>query len=338
MTHVAANQISLRRFSEIYKPPRKLSVNSAVMHECTCVILRHLKKISKVGSTPLMLVTLFRLLSKLPLPVLHALGIALGWLAYLASPSYRNRLKGNIGRAGYAQHLRAAIRESGKNIAELPFIWCAAPERVLKTVTLENWDVVQAAFDAKRGVIFLTPHLGCFEITAQAMATYTPLTVLYRPPRKAALKPLIEGARARHNLSLAPANLAGVRMLLKVLKKNGVIGLLPDQVPQEGEGVWANFFGKQAYTMTLPGKLQQMTGARIILTYAERLPYGRGYVMRFVPFEQTLGETSEQQAAAINAAMEHLIARCPAQYFWSYNRYKTPPGVAAPTSSPETKV
>jgi KDO2-lipid IV(A) lauroyltransferase len=206
---------------------------------------------------------------------------------------------------------------------------------VLKTVTMENWEVVQAAFDAGRGIIFLTPHLGCFEITAQAMATHTPVTVLYRPPRKAALKPLLEGARARHNLLLAPANLSGVRMLLKVLKKNGVIGLLPDQVPQQGEGVWADFFGKPAYTMTLPGKLQQMTGAPIILTYAERLPHGRGYVMRFVRFGQALGETAQQQADAINHAMAQLIARCPAQYFWSYHRYKTPPGVAAPASGLE---
>jgi KDO2-lipid IV(A) lauroyltransferase len=278
----------------------------------------------------LMLVTFFRFFSWLPLPVLHAIGVVLGWLTYFASASYRHRLKDNISRAGYRQYLHAAIAESGKNIAELPFIWYGAPRRVLKKVTFENWDLVQKAFDAKRGILFLTPHLGCFEVTAQAMATHTPLTVMYRPPRKAALKPLVEGARIRPNLSLAPANLTGVRILLKTLKKNGVIGILPDQVPQEGEGVWANFFGKPAYTMTLPAKMHQMTDAPIILTYAERLPFGKGYVMRFVPFDQPLGETLEQQTAAINAAMERLISSCPAQYFWSYNRYKTPPGVSAP--------
>lgn len=277
-----------------------------------------------------MLVSLFRLLSTLPLPALHALGSALGWLVYLASPSYRRRLKDNISRAGFPQHLSTAIREAGKNVLELPFIWCAAQERVVASTRIENWEVVQAAFDAGRGVLFLTPHLGCFEITAQIVATRTPLTVMYRPPHKAALKPLIEGARARGDLRLAPANLAGVRTLLKALRKGEPIGVLPDQVPQDGEGVWAEFFGKPAYTMTLPGKLQQMSGATIILTYAERLPHGAGFVMRFVPFDQPLRETPQQQARAINAAMEQLIARCPAQYFWSYNRYKTPDGVAPP--------
>ncbi|SNS18783.1 KDO2-lipid IV(A) lauroyltransferase [Noviherbaspirillum humi] len=276
-----------------------------------------------------MLLSLFHLLSRLPLRMLHALGAALGWLVYLASPSYRRRLKENIERGGFGGQLSAAVSEAGRNILELPFIWCAPQERVLQTATIENWELVQAALDARRGVIFLTPHLGCFEITAQAVAQKTPLTVLYRPPRKEALKPLMEGARARPNLHLAPANLSGVRILLKTLKQGGLIGLLPDQVPQQGEGVWADFFGKPAYTMTLSAKLRQMTGAPIILSYGERLPRGRGYVIRFIPFEREMGDTPEQQACAINAAMEELIARCPAQYLWSYNRYKTPRGVAA---------
>lgn len=279
-----------------------------------------------------MLVTLFRLLSRLPLPALHFLGSALGWLVYLASPSYRKRLKENIERAGFGASSSSAVAESGKSVLELPFIWCAAPERVLKSATVENWDVVQRASEAGRGVILLTPHLGCFELTAQVVAANTPLTVLYRPPRKAALKPLIEGARARANLALAPANLSGVRSLLKTLKQGGTVGLLPDQVPQNGEGVWADFFGRPAYTMTLSAKLHQMSGAPIILVYAERLPRGRGYAVRFVPFEQNLGATPEEQARAINAAMERLIAQCPAQYFWSYNRYKTPAGVAPPAA------
>lgn len=283
-----------------------------------------------------MLVTLFRLLSALPLPVLHAMGAALGWLVYLASPSYRHRLKDNISRAGFASTLPQAIMEAGKSILELPFVWCANPQRVLQSVTIENWDVVQEALDAKRGIIFLTPHLGCFEITAQIIAAKAPIAVLYRPPRKATLKPLIEGARARHNLSLAPANLSGVRILLKTLKRGELIGLLPDQVPQNGEGVWANFFGKPAYTMTLPAKLHDMSSAPIILTYAERLPHGKGFVVRFSQFNEPLEGTPEQQTRAINAAMERLIARCPQQYFWSYNRHKTPPGVVAPDAQGET--
>jgi len=277
-----------------------------------------------------MLVTLFRFLSIFPLSVLHIIGAILGRVVYLLSASYRQRLQENLARAGFSAHLKEAIQEAGKNVLELPFIWCAKPERVLATATMENWALLQEALDAKKGVILLTPHLGCFEIVAQMIAVRTRLTVLYRPPRKDALKPLIEGARARDNLLLAAANLSGVRIMAKALKKGEAIGLLSDQVPQEGEGVWADFFGKQAYTMTLSAKLHSMSGAPIILTYAERLPQGKGYVVRFVKFEETLTGDPVQQAEAINRSMEKLIARSPAQYFWSYNRYKTPEGVAGP--------
>lgn len=277
-----------------------------------------------------MLVTLFRFLSVFPLPLLHAAGALLGWLVYALSPGYRRRLRENIGRAGFSEELGTAVREAGKNIMELPFIWCAAPERVLRTARVENWELVQQAQEAGHGVIVLTPHLGCFEIIAQTIAARSRITALYRPPRKAALKPLIEGARARDNLLLAPANLAGVRIMAKALKKAEITGLLPDQVPQQGEGVWVDFFGKPAYTMTLPAKLAAMTGAVIVLSYAERLPGGRGYVVHFSPFEEVLEGDPLQQARIINLAMEKLIARCPGQYLWSYNRYKVPHGVAGP--------
>ncbi|MEM8512269.1 KDO2-lipid IV(A) lauroyltransferase [Massilia sp. MP_M2] len=279
-----------------------------------------------------MLVVLFRTLSVFPLPLLHALGAAMGWLVYGLSPSYRKRLRANMAQAGYDAHWRAAVAEAGKAAIELAFVWCANPERVARHATVENWDLVQARLDAGRGIVFLTPHLGCFEMTAQQIALRTALTVMYRPPRQSALKPLVEGARARHNLHLAPANLSGVRILAKTLKSGQPIGLLPDQVPQEGEGVWAPFFGRNAYTMTLPAKLAQLGKADILLVYAERRAHGAGYIVRFVEFDGDLSGTGAEQAAAINRAMEQLIARAPAQYFWSYNRYKQPDGVAGPDS------
>jgi len=280
-----------------------------------------------------MLVSIFRFLSILPLSWLHAAGAALGWLVYGASPSYRRRMRDNMRQAGYSQYLNAAIGEAGKSMFELPFIWCADPARVSRHATLENWQLVQNELDAGRGIVFMTPHLGCFEIVAQEIALRNELMVMYRPPKKEALKPLIEGARARHNLLLAPANMSGVRMLAKFLKKGQPVGVLPDQVPQEGEGVWAKFFGRDAYTMTLPAKLALLGDATIIITYAERLPGGKGYVVRFVPFDGSLDGDSASQAQAINDAMERLIARNPSQYYWSYNRYKVPSGIDLPSAT-----
>jgi KDO2-lipid IV(A) lauroyltransferase len=281
-----------------------------------------------------MLVFLFRLLSRLPLPVLHTAGIALGWIVYLASPSYRRRMKDNIARAGFSRHLRPAIGEAGKSLMELPFLWCAPRDRVAASAVIEDWDVALELIDSGRGAIFLTPHLGCFEMLAQKVSTLRPLTVLYRPPRMDLLKPLMAEGRTRPDLTLAPASTKGVRIMLRALRNGQTIGLLPDQVPQNGEGAWADFFGKPAYTMTLPARLHQMTQAPIMLAYAVRRPRGKGYIMRFASFTHRLDGTPEQQARAINAAMEEVIARHPEQYFWSYNRYKTPPGVTPPPANP----
>jgi KDO2-lipid IV(A) lauroyltransferase len=277
-----------------------------------------------------MLIRLFRFLSIFPLPVLHFIGVILGYLVYALSPTYRKRMRSNMALASYEPLLGIALREAGKNIMELPLIWLAKPERLAAKVRLENWEIAQAAIDAKKGVIFLTPHLGCFEVTGQSIVLRTKMTVLYRQPKKDVLKPLLEDARASSGMMLAPANLSGVRALVKALKRGEAIGLLPDQVPQEGEGVWADFFGKPAYTMTLSAKLAAMTGAPIILTYAERLPFGRGFVQRFVPFTESLDGDAAQQARAINQAMEKIIANVPSQYFWSYHRYKKPDGVSGP--------
>ncbi|MGB4346005.1 MAG: lysophospholipid acyltransferase family protein [Burkholderiaceae bacterium] len=280
-----------------------------------------------------MLLRFFQFLSIFPLSVLHAAGVLMGWAVYALAPSYRQRLRENLARAGYLYLLPKAVAEAGKNVFELPFVLCAKPRRVLGKATIVDWSVAQAALDSGRGVIFLTPHLGCFEIIAQAIASRTTLTALYRPPQKAALKPIVEQARARDQLILAPANLGGVRTLLKALRKGGAIGLLPDQVPQQGEGVWADFFGRPAYTMTLPAKLQQMSGAQLVLSFAERLPGGAGFAIHFVAFNEILEGSPAQQARAINAAMERLIAQCPAQYFWSYNRYKGKPPTASTMES-----
>jgi KDO2-lipid IV(A) lauroyltransferase len=277
-----------------------------------------------------MLLFLFRIMSRFPLSVLHALGAALAWPVYFFASGYRQRLRENTTQAGYAQHLRAAVAESGKSIMELPFVWGAPLERVLEAARVENWELVQEAIDAKQGIIFLTPHLGCYEVVAQVIAVRTPLTVMYRPPGKESHKPIFEQGRKRANLLLAATNLSGVRTMIKALRGGGAIGLLPDHVPRYGDGVWADFFGRPAYTMTLSAKLHEMSGARIILSYAERLPQGAGFVVRFVPFEEEMGESPEQQARAINAAMEKLIAHCPPQYFWSYSRYRTPAGTEKP--------
>jgi KDO2-lipid IV(A) lauroyltransferase len=259
---------------------------------------------------------LFRLLSWLPLPVLHNLGALLGWLAYGLSPAYRRHLRENMAIAGCSEAGSAAIAEAGKTILELPKLWLRSQDEVIgRIVKVSGWELVEQAWRDGKGILFLTPHLGCFEITAQYYAKHRPITVLYRRPKQAWLGPIIENGRGA-NLKLAPADVSGVKKLLKALKSGEAVGMLPDQAPKEGEGTWAPFFGKPAYTMTLAARLAQ-TGTTVLFAYAERLHYGAGYHMKlFAP----QGETATP--ADINREIERLVMMCPEQYLWGYNRYK----------------
>lgn len=282
-----------------------------------------------------MVLGLARLLALLPLSVLHRLGALCGRLVYLVSPRYRHYLSGNLRAAGYTESalLRQAIGEAGKSLLELPAIWLRPHATVAGWVLRRTgWELVEAALARRRGIIFLTPHLGCFEITAQYYARHAPaaapLTALYRQPKKKALEPLMLAGRKRPNLRLASADLRGVRVLLRALKQGEAIGILPDQAPGVGEGEWAEFFGRSAYTMTLAGRLAEASGAQLILAYAERLPQGRGYHLHLAPMPAPLA--GESPARTLNRALEELIRLCPAQYLWGYNRYKVPAGAQAP--------
>lgn len=277
----------------------------------------------------------FVLASKLPLPLLHAVGWLLGWLSFLFSRRYRRRLLDNVRQAGFSRRVAlASVGEAGKMAAELPRLWLGRPVRV-------GWEGaahIEAAQAHGVGVLYLTPHLGCFEITAQALAerfgAHMPITVLYRPARQPWLRDWVAHARNRPGLHTAPTTLAGVKQLIKALKSGQAVGLLPDQVPPAGQGVWAPFFGREAYTMTLSARLVHSARAQPVLIWGERLSWGRGFLVHVRPFDPThtapLSTDATQAACQINHAMEVLVRECPQQYLWSYARYKKPAAAQAP--------
>ena len=285
-----------------------------------------------------MVLTALRLIARLPLAWLHAAGAMLGWLVYWASPTYAARLRDNLRASGVCRDeaqcrelLRAAVAQAGKGAAELIAIWFGSDEKVAGLIAgVEGWEAVEAARGRGKGIIFLTPHLGCFEITSLFVSQHQPMVALYRPPKLKWLEPLMLKGRQRWQVVLAPATLRGVRMLYRELNKGGAVGLLPDQAPGTGEGVWADFFGRPAYTMTLVTRLQRATGAAVFMGYAERLPGGRGFHLH-------VGELPAAQLdeAALNRAIEALIRRCPEQYLWSYNRYKVPADAPPPAAKDE---
>jgi len=272
-----------------------------------------------------------RLIARLPLRLLHALGTVLGWLVYGISPTYRGNLRRNLALAGYtgARTRHEAIASAGKMLAELPAIWFR-PHAQVAALVREVIGEEEALAERARGkpLLFLTPHMGCFEVTAQYAALRAPITVLYRPPKLGWLEPLMLEGRVRPNVRLAPADVSGVRELFRALQRGEAVGFLPDQVPGKGEGEWAEFFGRPAYTMTLAAKLAEREGVACFLAYGRRLERGRGYAVVLRRLPPAL--PGERPARHLNRALEELVRECPGQYLWSYNRYKMPSGAPPP--------
>ena len=274
---------------------------------------------------------LLRWLSRRPLSHLHAIGAFLGWVVYALSPSYRRRLRSNAQRAGITTaQRRQSVAEAGRMVMEGLRLWLRPPDQpIADPVHWQGEHLIDEALALGRGLVFLTPHMGSFEVTAQAYAqrygAHQPITVMYRPARYRMLRELEEAARARPALATAPASIGGVRQMMRALKRGEAVGLLPDQVPPEGMGVWAGFFGAPAYTMTLAARLALQSGAPVVLAWCERLPAGQGFHLRLSRLAEPLPRHDEQaQAEIINRAMESLIRQCPQQYLWGYNRYKRP--------------
>ncbi|MFA5371533.1 MAG: lysophospholipid acyltransferase family protein [Sideroxydans sp.] len=281
------------------------------------------------------MVLLFDVLARLPLPLLHRLGALLGWLTYLSSARYAARLRDNLRHAGlthaeadYRELLHANINEAGKGVLELPWVWRRSLPQVLASIkACHGWDAVEAARSKGCGIIMLTPHLGCFEVIGLYVGAHMPMTIMYRAPRWPSLDRLMHMGRARAQVKLVGADLGGVRQMLKTLKQGGTIGVLPDQAPGNGEGEWAPFFGRPAYTMTLIGRLTKISGAAVFMCVGERLPHGAGYALHFSALEFDAASSIPKQ---MNIALEQTISKLPEQYLWSYNRYKVPRGANPP--------
>jgi KDO2-lipid IV(A) lauroyltransferase len=177
-------------------------------------------------------------------------------------------------------------------------------------------------------VIFLTPHIGSFEVAGQVCGDRLPIICLYRAPKSAALEKLMVAGRTRGGMSLAAADNAGVKKLLKSLRRGEAVGILPDQVPQNGEGIWAPYFGKPAYTMTLAARFSEQAKVSTVFIYAVRHAFGRYRVVVRPPTAPLAGDLVER-VVQINQEIEKIVLQFPEQYFWSYNRYKSPTSAAA---------
>lgn len=280
---------------------------------------------------------LLRLAGLLPLRVLHAIGATLGWLlGRIDNPLRRkaettlSHVKTQFGTQTHQDFMRAALVEAGKSFTEIAKIWTGDPQRNLSLIrAVHGGELFDHAVAARRGLIIAAPHLGCWELLNYWLGSRVDnLAIVYRPPRQADLEPLLIRARgALHVEQIRAEGVASVRRLFKHLAAGGVVGILPDQRPRQGEGEFAPLFGTPALTMVLLSRLAQRTGATVLFSFIERLPGAAGYALHFLPAPEGIADASLADAvAALNRGIENCVMLSPSQYQWHYKRYFASPG------------
>ena len=266
--------------------------------------------------------------SIMPLKLNHFIGSMIGRYLYLTNSDSKHVVSKNIetcfpelDNLEQQKLIKKSLIETGKGLSESGFIWLRCfddnVKYVTKTIGLEH-------LESPNPIILLVPHFGCWEITGRVLSINTPVTFLYKPLRDEKQEALLIKNRQKRNLSMATADKKGVIKLQRAISKRELIGILPDQDPGEEGGVLAPFFGTNARSMTLLVKLARKNNAKVLLTWAKRLPKGQGFELNLKPVN-ILSENGDikDDVILMNQAIEVLIRTQPEQYLWNYKRFKT---------------
>jgi len=277
---------------------------------------------------------LLRACATLPLPLAHAVGTAIGWGLILIPNELRRISRINIPLClpeltpvQQRRLIRASLIESGRTMTEAGALWLWPDARLLALVkNTRGEEHLRAALATGKGAILAVPHLGAWEMIGLYCSAHYPMTSLYRPPRLAEMDEVVRHGRERLGAKLVPVDAGGVRALYQALHRGELVGMLPDQEPGAGNGVFAPLFGIRANSMVLLSRLAIKTGAAVIFGFAERLPRGQGYRLHFIPAPPAINEEPlEQSVAVMNMMAERLVRQKPEQYQWGYRRFRTRP-------------
>lgn len=222
------------------------------------------------------------------------------------------------------------LRTTARQALETLRLWTRPHRDNLALIRQEHGtELFDAAIAAGRGVIVAAPHYGNWELLNQWLAARTPLAILYRPPESAIGEAFLRRVRASEEggrVTQVRAEGPGIRQLFKRLRDGGVVGILPDQQPKVGDGAFAPFFGVEALTMTLVGRLAERSGAAVLFAYCERIGDDLAFALRFEPAPDGVADPDAAIAvAALNLGIERIARRDPAQYQWTYKRFKARP-------------
>ena len=275
--------------------------------------------------------------ARLPWPWLRSLADGIAWL-WRRTGGRESRVAGRnlemacpeLSPAQREALQREILRTTARQAFETLRLWTrphAANLRMIRET--HGVALFDAAIASGKGVIVAAPHYGNWELLNQWLAAHTPLAILYRPPESRLGEAFLREVRGddADRVTQIRAEAAGIRQLFKRLRDGGVVGILPDQQPKNGDGEFAPFFGKPAYTMTLLPRLAERSGATVLFAYCERIG-DLAFALRIEPAPEAIASSDTMVAtAALNAEVERIARRAPAQYQWTYKRYTLQPSM-----------
>lgn len=270
-------------------------------------------------------------LARIPLPLNHRIGAAIGWLAWASGSKLKVVSMINLGLCfpdwsdeEKRRVTKASLIETGKSLTESFWLWKRPNADVLaKLHIVEGAELLRTAQASDKGLIVAAPHLGSWECCCLPLVTDERVSCLYKPPRLKAMEPLIIAGRKNMGSDIVRLDAAGIKHILKKLKMGSTVGILPDQEPDAANGQFAPFFAQPANTMTLLTKFARKTDAHVLFCYAKRLPKGSGWHIHYLPSTENIkSQDKALAAAALNQSVEQCVLACPEQYLWNYKRFR----------------
>ena len=278
-----------------------------------------------------LVVYILKFLASLGLSKAQALGRFIGRILWMGDSETTRVTKENISLCypnlseGEQRELtRRSLLETGMLFAEFGVMWEWPTEKTLNLIrSVEGKEHLDAIFEKGKGAIVLAPHHGNWELVGLYLSTLRPMAALYKPPKIKALEEYMSSVRGRHGSELVPTNKRGVIRLFSILSDQGMVGILPDQVPGGTGGVNAPFMGIEANTVKLVSRLIGRTGCEVVSLCAIRRPKGDGFDMVFKPADPEIySDDIATSVAALNRSVEACIESHPEQYQWEYKRFK----------------
>ena len=278
-----------------------------------------------------LVIVLLKLLASMSLKNAQRLGVWVGRILWMGDSRSMRVTKENIelcfpelSTQDQQQLIKQSLTETGKLFSEFGLVWEWPTEKTLSLIrSVQGKEHLDVIVEKGKGVIVLAPHHGNWEMVGLYLSTLRPMAALYKPPKIKALEDYMSAVRGRHGSELVPTNKRGVIRLFSILSNQGMVGILPDQVPGGNGGVTAPFMGIPANTVKLVARLINRTDCEVVSLCAIRRPNAEGFDMVFRPADPEIySDVVNTSVAALNRSIENCVRDHPEQYQWEYKRFK----------------